>query len=288
MSESQAQAKPLVRNISDTAHLAAVYRARETERPDALFRDPYARRLAGRRGEQIAQALPFSNRHTWSWVARTYLFDRLILDQMERGADIVINLAAGLDTRPYRMALPPSLQWIEVDLPEPLTYKEAVLAGEKPVCRLERVRLDLSDVSTRRDLFQQWGNRARKAVIITEGLLIYLSAEEVGALAQDLARPASFQYWILDLVSPGLLRRLQQNMAPQLSQGGASLKFGPQEGPEFFTPFGWKPAEVHGLLKTASRIKRLPLWMRPLALLPESRGPQGSRPWGGVCLVAKP
>lgn len=34
-----AQAEPLIRNISDTALLAAVYRARETERPDALFRD---------------------------------------------------------------------------------------------------------------------------------------------------------------------------------------------------------------------------------------------------------
>lgn len=47
---------PLVRDVSDTALWVAVYRARETERPDALFRDPYARRLAGARGEQIARA----------------------------------------------------------------------------------------------------------------------------------------------------------------------------------------------------------------------------------------
>ena len=44
----------LVRNISDTAMWAAAYRARETERPGALFRDPFAKRLAGPRGEQIA------------------------------------------------------------------------------------------------------------------------------------------------------------------------------------------------------------------------------------------
>jgi O-methyltransferase involved in polyketide biosynthesis len=50
--------EPLVRNISDTARWAAVYRARETERPDALFRDPYARRLSGERGVAIADALP--------------------------------------------------------------------------------------------------------------------------------------------------------------------------------------------------------------------------------------
>ena len=56
----------LIRNISDTALLAAVYRARETERADALFRDPFARRLAGERGEQIAKSLVFSEKNSWS------------------------------------------------------------------------------------------------------------------------------------------------------------------------------------------------------------------------------
>jgi hypothetical protein len=52
--------EPLVRNISDTALLAAIYRARETKRSDAVFRDPFARRLAGERGDQIAKSMPFS------------------------------------------------------------------------------------------------------------------------------------------------------------------------------------------------------------------------------------
>lgn len=51
-------AEPSIRHISDTALWAAVYRARETDRKDALFRDPFARRLAGERGEQIARANP--------------------------------------------------------------------------------------------------------------------------------------------------------------------------------------------------------------------------------------
>ncbi|HMC32560.1 MAG TPA: class I SAM-dependent methyltransferase [Candidatus Angelobacter sp.] len=51
------QAEPSLRNISDTALWVAIYRARETERPDALFRDPFARKLAGARGEQIAQEM---------------------------------------------------------------------------------------------------------------------------------------------------------------------------------------------------------------------------------------
>ena len=118
------QAEPLIRNISDTALLAAVYRARETERQDALFSDPFARRLAGERGEQIAKSMPFSDSNTWAWVVRTYLYDQFIAEQCQQGVNMVVNLAAGLDTRPYRMTLPASLQWVEVDLPGILSYKE--------------------------------------------------------------------------------------------------------------------------------------------------------------------
>lgn len=280
-------AEPLIRNISDTALWAAVYRARETERPDPLFRDPYARRLAGTRGEQIADSFPFSNRATWAWVTRTYLFDQFITEQVQQGVDMVINLAAGLDARPYRMALPSSLEWIEVDLPEILAYKERILGGEKPVCALERIRLDLSDVSARRELFGQLGRKASKALMITEGLLIYLTADEVGVLAQDLAAPPGLQRWLLDLASPGLVRLLQKNMGQQLSQGGASLKFGPKEGPEFFVRHGWKPVDVRSPLRTAARFKRLSFGMRLLAMLPDSAGSKGSRPWSGICLLAK-
>ncbi len=138
---------PLVRNISDTALLAAIYRARETERPDAVFRDPFARRLAGERGDQIAKSMPFSERATWAWVTRTYAYDEFIEQQVRDGVDMVVNLAAGLDARPYRMSLPASLHWIEVDLPGILDYKEEILRGEKPACIFDRVRLDLSDVA---------------------------------------------------------------------------------------------------------------------------------------------
>src|SRR5260370_2414342 len=187
MSESHTVTEPLIRKISDTACWAAIYRARETDRTDALFRDPFARRLAGTRGDQIANTIPYGNKNVWSWVTRTYLFDQFIAEQIQEGADMVVNLAAGLDARPYRMALPSSLQWVEVDLPEILTYKEEILAGEKPISALERVRLDLSNVSDRRELFSKLGQSAKRALLVSERFLTYLAPDEVGALAKDLA-----------------------------------------------------------------------------------------------------
>jgi O-methyltransferase involved in polyketide biosynthesis len=176
---------------------------------------------------------------------------------------------------------------VEVDLPELLAEKEERLAGEKPVCRVERIRLDLADVAARRECFADLGRRANKALIITEGLLIYLTAEEVASLAQDLATPASFQRWALDLASPGLLSRLQKTVGTGLGQAGVPMKFGPKEGPNFFAPYGWHPLDVRSMLKTAASLGRVSFFMRLLALLPESKGEQGSRPWGGICLVGK-
>jgi len=281
------QTGPLIRNVSDTARWAAMYRARETDRKDALFRDPFARRLAGERGERIWRSMPGRERNDWTWVTRTYLYDRFITGEVAQGADLVVNLAAGLDARPYRLPLPPSLQWIEVDLPGILDDKESLLRGETPACRLERVRLDLADVTARRALFESLGRRGRRVLIIAEGLLIYLPPEGVAALARDLAVPPSFQRWVLEVVSPGLLRMMMKQLWRALDVASAPFLFGPAEGPAFFVPHGWRPAEVRSMLRTARGLGRLSLMMRLLSLLPESNDRQGSRPWSGVCLMAR-
>lgn len=272
-----------VRDISDTARWVAYFRALETKRPDALFHDLYAERLAGERGFQIAGTLPGGNRNEWAWVARTYLFDNFLSREICEGADLVVNLAAGLDARPYRMKLPPTLNWVEVDLPQIISYKAAVLADENPRCKLERIALDLSDVEARRALFADLNRQAKKAVVMTEGLLIYFTAEEVSSLASDLAAVPIVQSWIIDLTSPGQLRLMQVTTGKQLSEAGAAFKFAPPEGVSFFSSRGWVPKDVKGFLKTAAELKRAPEEL--LALLPEPKGPAGNYPWTGACLL---
>jgi methyltransferase (TIGR00027 family) len=274
-----------VRGISDTARWVAYFRARETERPDALFRDPFAERLAGEHGFQIANSLPDGNKHEWAWTARTYLFDHFLSRAIQDGADLVVNLAAGLDARPYRMELPSTLQWIEVDLPDIVSYKKEILRDEKPRSRLERVALDLSDVARRRKLFAELDDRGKKIVVASEGLLIYFTADEVASLSNDLAAGKHFQHWIIDLASPGQLGLMQRTSGKQLSEVGAAFKFGPPEGANFFRPHGWEPKDVQGMLKTAAQFQRAPAEL--LSLLPEPKGKFGNYPWTGVCLLEK-
>jgi len=278
---------PIIRNISDTARWMAVYRARESERADAVFSDPYARVLAGDAGVRIADSIG-DDRIQWSVVARTYAFDRMVGAAVAAGADLVLNLAAGLDSRPYRLTLPASLQWIEVDLPEILEYKTEVLSNAVPACRLERVALDLSNPDARRGLFRDVARRCTRAVVFSEGLLIYLMADEVGALARDLAGTPAFTRWIVDIVSPGLLAMLSESIGQLVRDAGAPFLFAPAQGPAFFEAYGWHVASVRSLLKTAASLQRLPLFLRIMAMLPESSSHvAGNRPWSGVCLLER-
>jgi len=262
-----------------------VYRAQEGERADAVFRDPYARKLGGDRGMEIAAAMPFAHRHSWSYIARTWVVDQVIEREVQQGADMVINLAAGLDSRPYRMQLPASLRWIEIDLPDILHYKQEVLAAEPPLCVLERVPLDLRDTAARRALFQRLGGEARRALVVSEGLIIYFEADAAAELASDLAVASSFRRWVTDLSSPALLKMLQKAIGGALIEAGSPLKFAPREGPEFFAPYGWQVVETYSLLHTAAKLKRLSFGMRLLSLLPDPAGRKPDKPWGGVCVL---
>ena len=138
-----------VSNVSDTARWVAVYRAWESARPDALFNDPYAKSLAGERGQAIATLMPAQARSGWPMVARTKLIDDLVQAAVAQGCDCVINLAAGLDTRALSARAPQLTPWIEADLPALIEEKEQLLADAKPRCQLRRIKVDLTDTSRR-------------------------------------------------------------------------------------------------------------------------------------------
>jgi len=246
-----------IENVSDTARWVAVYRAMETARPDAIFRDPFADRLAGQRGHEITDAMKNGRAMAWAMIVRTAVFDEIILDAVRnQKVDLVVNLAAGLDARPWRMPLPPSLHWVDVDLPGILNYKTETLRDEKPVCRYEAVTVDLRDVEARRALFSRLSAGATRALVISEGLLVYLPPEQVGSLAADLHAQPSFQEWLIDLASPQLLKRMSKSWGKNLAEGNAPFLFGPAESTGFFRPYGWREAKFLSLWEEANRLHR--------------------------------
>lgn len=246
-----------VENISDTAHWVAMYRAMESERRDAHFHDPYARMLAGERGEEMMRTMRGGRSNKWAMVVRTCVYDEIILRLIQQNSvDTVLNLAAGLDTRPYRLQLPATLHWIEVDLPDILTYKEEKLANEQPTCQLERVKLDLADSEARKALFARVNAGAKQVLVITEGLMIYLTAEQATSLATDLHTEPNFRYWLTELTSPFVLQMLQRSWNSQLATGNARVQFAPEDGVKFYERLCWRVAEFRLSMEEAHRLRR--------------------------------
>lgn len=185
-----------IRHVSDTALMVAACRALETENPLGFVRDPFAARLAGERGKAILHALPHGEVLRFGLGVRTHFIDELLakLLDAERIA-AVLSVGCGLDTRPWRLALPPELRWIEVDFPDMLDYKDSMLAGETPRCRRERLSADLNDREQRHAMFRAAG--AAPVLMITEGLLMYLPAATVEAIAAE----APVAHWITDITT---------------------------------------------------------------------------------------
>jgi methyltransferase (TIGR00027 family) len=258
-------------------------RAHESERKDALFSDPFARRLAGPSGPDLVRRLSGKAGGTWPIVARTHVIDRLITEAVADGADAILNLAAGLDSRPFRMPLPQSLTWIEVDHADVIAEKEHCLQGTAPRCRLEHVAQDLSLAEERRALLASVGGRFRRLLVLTEGLLCYLSPADAMALAKDLRAVPQVFRWIADLNNGAVNAYVAQRTGHAL-QGTAKMQFGPDEGPLVFEPLGWRVVGATSLLKAAGKIKRLPFPLWLVAKLPEKPYGTPGRPWSGVCV----
>ena len=244
-------------HISDTARWVAAFRAQESERADALFSDPFARALAGPRGLELARTMRWPDAVAWNMAVRTRVLDEWILEaaHAER-VDVVLNLAAGLDTRPQRLPLPPTLRWIEADHPEILAHKARTLADTPSRCALERVSVDLADDAARSALLTRVGAEARRALVLTEGLLVYLPEALVAELARSLSAQPGFAFWMLDLVDRRVVPALRLIWNGQLATGGAQMQFGVTGGARWFAPMGWRLRRLRSFADEGARLRR--------------------------------
>ena len=251
-----------IQSVSDTAFMVAGCRAAESERPKPLFRDPLAAKLVGDRGDKILATVPRRFFIAWSVVIRTVIIDDYIRQAIAAGVDTILNLGAGLDTRPYRIDLPRSLRWIEVDFPHMIELKETRLAGEKPSCRLERISLDLTNRALRRQLFADVSARAGKILVLTEGVTVYLTNNDVAELADDLRQVEKVSFWITDYFSPEAIR-FGEKMRARFMRN-APFQFNPKDWFVFFSEHGWRASEVRYISEEANRLGRpipLPFFM---------------------------
>ena len=199
-----------ITHVSDTALMVAACRALESECADGFVHDPFAARLAGERGMAMLRGLPQPEMMRFGIGIRSRFMDEMLLEALaSKQIATVLSVGCGLDTRPWRLELRPDLRWIEVDFADLLDYKDALMTAEIPRCCRERLTADLNDAAQRRTVYAAAGQAP--ALMITEGLLMYLPAATVDALAAEAWQESGIAHWMSDITTTAFAKAINMD-----------------------------------------------------------------------------
>jgi methyltransferase (TIGR00027 family) len=244
--------------LGSLALVDAANRALETERADALFRDPFARALTGDTGMALfgevrpawgtpAGPLPAMQPQPYLSI-RTRFFDEK-LQSAVRAASLtqVVVLGAGMDARAFRLAWPASLAWFEIDTEEVLGRKERVLRRlPPPHCTRRVVCADLAaDWLT--PLLAAGFDSSRPAAFLIEGVLLHLSPDTALHVLGVLRAAATLGSWIgLDVMScMTVASPLMSAHLKRLAElGWPTWLFASDEPEALLTNHGWSASSV--------------------------------------------
>jgi len=228
--------------LGATARWTASVRAMESQRPDCLFNDPFASALAGEEGaEWIAQrtaekVLPI--------VLRTRYFDDFLL-RIGQQQDVhqVVLLAAGLDTRAFRLCWAEGTQLFEIDQPSVMQHKEQVLSAIHvwPACARRVIEQDLSG-AWQEALVGAGFLPDYPSLWLLEGFLFYLPNQQINAILEAVSALAAPGSWVgFDIINGAMLTHPFTRGWIEMQAASGAPWIGTMEDPEaYLAGLGWK------------------------------------------------
>lgn len=228
--------------IAKTSLLTAALRAVESKRneDERLFFDPYAEALAGEEGFVLLKKGIEAAGDQPAIAIRTSFMDKKIAEALEKGVRQIVMLAAGMDTRAYRLQFPKDTRVFELDRPEVLNYKKTILEKAELHCERKALAVDLRD-EWKEKLIGAGFKRGEQTLWMVEGLLMYLDESQVSTLFARINEIASSKDMMLfDILSQTLLEApFMKNQLEFLKNLGAPWRFGVNEPEEFMKNLGW-------------------------------------------------
>ncbi|MFE9611271.1 class I SAM-dependent methyltransferase [Streptomyces sp. NPDC006012] len=263
--------------VSYTAQWTAAARALETERGDqAIFKDRFARALAAPRGFELLEKNRGSGLIPFIAIRTRYLDESIQQILADNDIRQIVFVAAGMDTRPFRLEWPDGATVYEVDFPGLLEEKRRRLAGlrAQPLVDRTEVAVDL-----RREwlpeLAQAGFDPGRPTLWIVEGLLFFLTPEQATDLLRALGSASAPGSWLgVDFVSQALLRSpFSREFRRNLEEDGTPWLFGTDEPEEYLASIGWKARDVREPGEPSTAHEDWPFQVQPR----DRKGP--SRSW---------
>ncbi|MCB9134398.1 MAG: SAM-dependent methyltransferase [Anaerolineales bacterium] len=228
--------------LSATAHWTASIRARESARPDALFYDPFAAALGGDKGATwLAER---TDDKVIAIVLRTRFFDDFLAClARETSVRQIVMLAAGLDTRAFRLHWPEGMRYFEVDQPEVIAYKEAILGSLEahPTCARQVIAQDLTG-PWQTALTDAGFVPGEPSVWLLEGFLFYLPNEYNRAILETVSQLACPGSWLgFDIINGEMLTHPLTKAWVAMQAASGAPWVGTLDNPrDYLAQLGWE------------------------------------------------
>ncbi len=233
--------------LGATSRWTAAVRAKESAREDRLFYDPWAAALAGQEGQTWIEAR--SEDSLVAMIVRTRFFDDALQHMAVQDAiRQVVLMAAGLDTRAFRLSWPAGTRLFELDQAPVLKYKERILdsAGAQPACERQTIEVDLTAPWQER-LIRAGFDPGRPSGWLLEGFLFYLPGESLTRILDEVTGLAAPGSWLgFDIINSLTLTSPWTRQWIQMQANSGAPWIGTLDDPVgFLAARGWQASLTH-------------------------------------------
>lgn len=233
--------------VSYTAQWMAAARAEESQRPDALFTDPLAHDLATNHGYELLHKYANGGLAPFVVIRTKFLDDGITSLRPEDGIRQVVLLAAGMDTRAFRLDWPQDVVLYEVDHAALTAEKQRLLDGLGATPKVER-RTVAADLTTDwlPGLIEAGFDPDVPTLWVVEALTFFLTDDQAHQLFRTLAdSSAAGSRLELDILGKALLGNpFSRRFLEAMREDGRPWLFGTDEPEEFLAADGWKIREL--------------------------------------------
>jgi methyltransferase (TIGR00027 family) len=216
MSAMKAEMNP----VSLTAFFPCGVRAEDARATRPLVGDQFAERFMNERGRALSQEMKQFHLASMSTLERHHIIDERVRTELARFPQLrIIIIGAGFDSRAFRLR---GGQWIEIDERAIIDYKEERLPAREAPNPLQRVAIDFSSEKLV-DRLAPFAD-AERALVIIEGVLLYLDRAQMEATAAAAASVAPHVTVLCDAMTPTFLARRGHDVHDHLAKLGAPFR----------------------------------------------------------------
>ncbi len=208
--------------ISNTAFYCCGARTQDAKTKNPICGDTYAERFMDEDGKRIFEPFKTNKYSNLVLVARARIIDDAIRNLLISDPNLwIITIGTGFDTRPYRLQYG---NWVELDEPASMQFKEEKLPKRECQNTLHRVTIDFETDSLKEKLSHL--PISGEVVIVYEGVFMYLEESQIKANLRVLQELFPKHQLFCDLITRKFFeRRSSQAIQKKLRGMGAPFTF---------------------------------------------------------------